>query len=322
MRQHVIPLPHPRFRHGMIDAMATSRVSKTAMKDILARLHQEERPSRVPFSLRFPRLKPAVLFARQTLTTLKHAANRSIARTKSSKSLPHRLHKHSSLLLRKLGASDMRLQRNKVQNLKVAIAEIDGIVIRPGETFSLWTLVGKPTKKRGFVDGMLLSRGLVLGGLGGGLCQLANLLHWLFLHAPVEIVERYHHSLDVFPDSGRTVPFGSGATILYNFVDLKVKNTSHAPIQVRLWMTNEKLWGEVRTDDPRLDAYRVQETDHCFVHDGTRWFRYNRLWRVSRGKNRRLQSTLALTNFAPVLYKVDPVKLRDAGNCVLEVPQA
>ena len=45
---------------------------------------------------------------------------------------------------------------------------------------------------------------------GGGLCQLSNLIYWMTLHTPLTITERYRHSYDVFPDSNRTQPFGSG----------------------------------------------------------------------------------------------------------------
>lgn len=294
-------------------------VSKTALEDIMARLQTKVTTTRVPLSVRYPRLKPVILFTRHASTGMKNALNRQIARKKSSELLSHRIYKHTSLLLRKLGTSDMRLQQNKVKNLEQAIKGIDGIIIQPGETFSLWSLVGKPTKRKGYVDGMLLSRGKVIEGLGGGLCQLANLLHWMFLHAPLEITERYHHSLDVFPDSGRTVPFGSGATILYNFVDLKAKNVSKSPIQIHLWLTEDKLCGELRTSNEKFDAYRVKETDHCFVDFNGQWYRYNRLWRVSRDRNHKLVSELVVTNLAPVLYEIDEDKLESDGNTVIKL---
>lgn len=47
---------------------------------------------------------------------------------------------------------------------------------------------------------MQLSRGEVVRGVGGGLCQLANLLYWMSLHTPLEIAERHQHSFDPFPD--------------------------------------------------------------------------------------------------------------------------
>jgi hypothetical protein len=45
-----------------------------------------------------------------------------------------------------LGNANEHLQRNKIQNLKVATASMDGILIRPGETFSLWKVIGRSTR--------------------------------------------------------------------------------------------------------------------------------------------------------------------------------
>lgn len=54
----------------------------------------------------------------------------------------------AKILLRKLHGVDMQLQKNKVKNLQIAAKKIDGLVIMPGEIFSFWNTVGKPTKKK------------------------------------------------------------------------------------------------------------------------------------------------------------------------------
>lgn len=63
---------------------------------------------------------------------------------------------------------------------------------------------------------MILYCGRVGTGVGGGLCQLSNLIYWMTIHTPLTIVERYKHSYDVFPDSNRTQPFSSVATCVNN----------------------------------------------------------------------------------------------------------
>ncbi len=132
--------------------------------------------------------------------------------TTSGAILPFCINRHQSLLFRKLGDSDPQLQVNKVKNLKLAIAKVDSLVLRPKETFSSWKTVGVPTRKKGYVEGMLLSRGEVRNGIGGGLCQLSNLIYWMALHTPLTVTERFHHGFDPFPDENRTLPFGTGAT--------------------------------------------------------------------------------------------------------------
>lgn len=56
-------------------------------------------------------------------------------------------------------AVDMWMQDNKVTNLKIAIKKLDGIVIKPGETLSYWKLIGKPNRKKGYREGMVLFYG-------------------------------------------------------------------------------------------------------------------------------------------------------------------
>ena len=51
------------------------------------------------------------------------------------------------------------LQHNKVINLRLAVARLDGVLIRPGETFSFCRLVGRTTRRRGYVEGMMLEEG-------------------------------------------------------------------------------------------------------------------------------------------------------------------
>lgn len=69
----------------------------------------------------------------------------------SKDTLPFTCKKHQSLLKRKLGDSDPKLQENKIVNISIASKAIDGIVIGPGETFSFWKLVGSPTAERGYI---------------------------------------------------------------------------------------------------------------------------------------------------------------------------
>ena len=111
--------------------------------------------------------------------------------------LPYSCFTHRSILLRQLRDVDMKYQYNKITNLKIAVNRLNHIVLYPGETFSYWKLIGKPTYQKGYVDGMILFCGSFGTGVGGGLCQLSNLIFWMTLHTPLTIVERYRHSYDV-----------------------------------------------------------------------------------------------------------------------------
>ena len=142
------------------------------------------------------------------------------ARKKSNEPLPVIIKKHNSLIRRRLGNVDMQLQENKAVNLSIAAPCVNGIIIRPGETFSFWRLVGRDTKRRGFKEGLAIARGCPTKRKGGGMCQFTNLIHWMVLHSDLTITEHHHHDgLDLFPDFNRQIPFGTGTSIVYKYLD-------------------------------------------------------------------------------------------------------
>ncbi|WP_353733841.1 VanW family protein [Oscillibacter sp.] len=116
------------------------------------------------------------------------------AKQRQTERLPYMLISHATPLYRHLRGEDQELQENKVANLRLAVARLDGIVLYPGETFSYWRLIGKPTRRKGYRDGMVLFLGRIGSDVGGGLCQLSNLIFWMTLHTPLTVVERYRHS--------------------------------------------------------------------------------------------------------------------------------
>jgi len=203
----------------------------------------------------------------------------------SKELLPFSYFAHKTILLRKLSNVEMWLQYNKIKNLRIAVGRIDGIILRPGEVFSYWKLIGKPSKKRGYVDGMILQNGHFRPGVGGGLCQLSNLIFWITAHTPLTVIERHRHSYDVFPDADRTQPFGSGATCFYPHGDLMIANNTSHDYQLMLKVGSEYLEGEWRVSHQPEVRIEVVEKDHMIV--GAYWGGYIR-------KNELIQRTYDL----------------------------
>lgn len=210
---------------------------------------------------------------------------------------------HTSNVLRRLEGVDMQLQRNKLVNLRIAAAQINGIVVQPGETFSFWRLVGEPTAKRGYLDGLVISAGKLSSGVGGGLCQLANLIHWLVLNSPLTVTELVHHSDALFPDSGRRVPFGTGTSVFYKNVDYRFKNTTDRPVQLLVWLDENTLFGELRAQEPFPYIYRITEEDQGYVEEDGEFFRVSRVFRITLDRERRvIRRELVLDNHSKVMY--------------------
>ncbi|WP_293886206.1 MULTISPECIES: VanW family protein [unclassified Sphingobacterium] len=234
--------------------------------------------------------------------------DKKYAAVKSADKLPFRVKKHQSVLLKKLGENNMQLQINKVINLKIAASQITSILIRPKETFSFCKLVGLPTAKKGYLPGMELSFGEARAGIGGGICQISNLIHWLVIHSPLTVTERYHHSFDPFPDDGRVLPFGSGATVFYNYRDYQFTNNTPYTFQINLWFTDKCLEGELRIDQELDFAYHVFEKEHQFLKIDNQFFRKNEIWREKFLKfqgGKILETELLTKNFARVTYTPD-----------------
>jgi len=181
--------------------------------------------------------------------------------------LPVTVYSHRTPLIRNLRGVDMWLQYNKIRNLSIAVGRLDKVVVNPGETFSFWRIIGKPARRKGYVEGMVLSNGSFYPGVGGGLCQLSNLIYWMTLHTPLTVTERYRHTHDVFPDSDRTQPFGSGATCVYNYIDLQIRNDTDQAYQLHVYLTSEHLAGEWRAEKMPDRHYEVYQKEHWITHE-------------------------------------------------------
>lgn len=210
----------------------------------------------------------------------------------------------TKLLLRQLHGVDMQLQRNKVKNLEIASKKIDGLIIEPNEEFSFWNLVGNATKRKGYLEGLVISNGQTKTGYGGGLCQLANMIHWLVLHTPLEVTELHHHSDALFPDSKRKSPFGTGTSICYKNLDYRFKNTSKHKIQLRLWLDDTFLYGEIRSTVPLKEKYRIVEEGNHYAMEKGVFYRNSKVYRIITNKDTKeeIRKELILNNHSKVMY--------------------
>ena len=214
----------------------------------------------------------------------------------------------TKVLLRKLHGVDMQLQKNKVKNLQLASKKIDGIIVNPGEEFSFWNLVGNATKSKGYVEGLVISNSQMKKGVGGGLCQMANMIHWLVLHTPLTVTELHHHSDALFPDVKRRVPFGTGTSISYKALDYRFKNTTENPIQIRVWLDDTFLYGEIRSTVDLKYKYKIVEEDNYYAkEDDGKFYRNSKVYRIITDKatKQEIKKELILNNHSQVMYDYD-----------------
>lgn len=229
------------------------------------------------------------------------------ARSRVDQVLPIVIYKHNSLIRRQLGEVDMTLQNNKAINLSLVAPKVTQVVIKPGETFSFWKLVGSLTASKGYKEGLTISGGKVTSGVGGGMCQFTNLIHWMVLHTPMEIVEHHHHDgFDLFPDFNRQIPFGTGTSILYNYLDYRFKNTTDLTYQLVVYTNDEYLCGELRADKSQSIQYHIKVEKEEFVQEAADIYRTGEVYRegIDRVTGAHISRELLRKNHAKVMYDI------------------
>lgn len=101
----------------------------------------------------------------------------------------------------------------------------------------------------------------------------------MFLHTPLEVIERYRHSFDPFPDYGRVIPFGTGATLVNGWKDIKVKNNTDKTFQINVWFDDKYIYGDIRADEYPEYTYHIREKNHRFEKRKDGIYRLNEIYR-------------------------------------------
>lgn len=245
---------------------------------------------------------------------LKDRLSRAVFAQKKGQPLPVTVYRHASLIRRTLGSVDPRLQENKAVNLAIAAPKVSHILICPGETFSFWRLVGEPTAKKGYREGLVLKGGETDSGIGGGMCQFSNLIHWMVLHSELEIIEHHHHDgYDLFPDFGRQVPFGTGTSVFYNYLDYRFYNGTDQTYQLLIAVTDTHLKGELRCSAPQAHSYHIGAEGEKFVREDGVVYRVGEVYRtkVEKRTGAAVEKALLRKNHARVMYDTAGLEIEE-----------
>lgn len=250
---------------------------------------------------------------------LKNLMSKDIYATiKTSEDLPVLVWSHRSDMIKRGPGIDPVLQKNKVHNIRLACSRINGLIVNPGETFSFWKLVGKTSERNGFSEGRVLINGKLVAGLGGGLCNLANTLHILFMNSPMTITELHHHSDALAPDSnGVRVPYSAGTSVNYNYLDLRFRNDTDVPVQMSVRCEDDTLVAELRAAEEFPTLYRIVEEGHHFrkEEDG-RYYRVSKIYRetIDRATGDVIKRELKWDNRSRVMFApglIPPEQIRE-----------
>ncbi len=129
---------------------------------------------------------------------------------------------------------------SRVQNIVVGASQFDGVIVKPGETFSFNHHLGEVTAEKGYEESIIIWGNTTRADVGGGLCQVSSTAFRAAFWAGLPITERWAHSFRV---SYYEPPVGLDATIYSPSVDLKWVNDTgyHVLIQTYVDRVNNTL---------------------------------------------------------------------------------
>ncbi|MGC8875234.1 MAG: VanW family protein, partial [Chloroflexia bacterium] len=113
----------------------------------------------------------------------------------------------------------------RANNIWVGGRELNGRLIAPGELFSLNDALAPISWEKGYQVAPIISEGVLVLGLGGGLCQVSTTVYRAALFTGLEIVERHPHQWRI-PYYEQDAPPGFDATIIQGGPDLKFRNNT------------------------------------------------------------------------------------------------
>lgn len=120
----------------------------------------------------------------------------------------------------------------RIHNLSLAASKINGVLIKPGETFSFNNTLGEVSNNTGYQQAYIISGGRTILGDGGGVCQTSTTFFRAALNTGLPIVERHDHAYRVSYYEQDSKP-GLDATIFIPNIDLKVQNNTPAHILIQ-----------------------------------------------------------------------------------------
>jgi vancomycin resistance protein VanW len=134
----------------------------------------------------------------------------------------------------------------KRHNTELVLSAVDGLLIRPGETFSFWQAVGRPSARAGFRPAAALKDRRLVEDVGGAICLPSTLLYNAGLLAGLTILERHCHSVDSY-GSRRYFELGRDAAVEYPYRDLRFRNVLPVPVMLTCSLRDDHIHAEVRS---------------------------------------------------------------------------
>ena len=142
------------------------------------------------------------------------------------------------------------LAQAKRRNQSILASYLDGVVVQPRETYSVWRLAPKPSRRQGYAAAAALKGGELVQEVGGAICLLSTALYNAALLSGMDIVERWCHSVDSYGEA-RYFQLGRDAAIEFAYRDLRFRNPHDHPVLVRVLVDEKGVSAAVHSPLPR-----------------------------------------------------------------------
>jgi vancomycin resistance protein YoaR len=148
----------------------------------------------------------------------------------------------------------------RIQNIVAATEQFHGVLVAPGETFSMGNTLGDVSLENGFAEALIIYGGRTIKGVGGGVCQVSTTLFRAVFFAGYPVVERYSHAYRVsyyekdISNNIDTNLAGLDATVYFPLVDFKFTNDTPYWLLMETYVNVESrtlTWKIYSTSDGR-----------------------------------------------------------------------
>ncbi len=145
-------------------------------------------------------------------------------------------------------------------NIRRVAEQVNGAILRPGETFSLNGYTGPRNAATGYVDAGIIDHGRPSRGIGGGISQFATTLYNATYFAGLTDVEHKEHSYYI-----SRYPAAREATVFEGAIDVKFRDDAPTGILIQtLWTPSSitvTLWGTKHVDVESITGPRTDFID-------------------------------------------------------------
>ncbi len=141
----------------------------------------------------------------------------------------------------------------RAKNVENGASKINGSVIYPGDSFSVYEAVSPFEAENGYELAGSYENGTTVETYGGGICQVSTTLYNAVIRAELEITERYNHSMIV-----NYVDPSADAAIAGTYKDLKFVNNTDAPIYLEGYTEGRELYFNVYGEEKRPSGREVE----------------------------------------------------------------